>query len=347
MPKISVIVPVYKAEKFLSACIESILNQTYHDFEVILVDDGSPDSSGQICEEYAKKDSRIKVIHQKNAGVAASRNVGLDIAVGEYITFVDSDDYIQFQMYEKMLKCALDNDCDFVMCDCMKVYSDGRKAIYSHNIRGGLYDEKQLRQEYYPHLLIMPSIEYPATISNYVCMFKNRGQKMPRYEVGIRYSEDWLFGCQIMLRAHSFYYMKGQAYYFYNCDNQNSVTHTFGFDKWNDYKILFSRFQEEFGNKNIFDFNDQLDKVLLFFVYNSVGDILNSGCLSWRKKIKVASKILHEDIVVGMFKRLDIGDLCISQKQKILTFCYAHPVTILLLLLYLEIGKRVKEIHES
>ena len=130
MPKISVIVPVYKAEKFLSACIESILNQTYHDFEVILVDDGSPDSSGQICEEYAKKDSRIKVIHQKNAGVAASRNVGLDIAVGEYITFVDSDDYIQFQMYEKMLKCALDNDCDFVMCDCMKVYSDGRKAIY-------------------------------------------------------------------------------------------------------------------------------------------------------------------------------------------------------------------------
>ena len=121
MSKISVIVPVYKAEKFLSNCIKSILNQTYHDLEVILVDDGSPDSSGQICEEYAKKDNRIKVIHQKNAGVAAARNVGLDLATGDYITFVDSDDYIRPQMYEKMLKCAQNNHCDLVMCDCMKV----------------------------------------------------------------------------------------------------------------------------------------------------------------------------------------------------------------------------------
>ena len=85
MSMISVIVPVYKTEKFLSDCIKSILNQTYHDLEVILVNDGSPDSSGQICEEYAKKDSRIKVIHQENAGVASARNTGLNLAAGEYI----------------------------------------------------------------------------------------------------------------------------------------------------------------------------------------------------------------------------------------------------------------------
>ena len=147
MSMISVIVPVYKTEKFLSDCIKSILNQTYHDLEVILVNDGSPDSSGQICEEYAKKDSRIKVIHQENAGVASARNTGLNLAAGEYITFVDSDDYICPQMYEEMLKCAKKNHCDLVMCDCMKVYSDGRQEMYSHNIRGGFYDEEQLHMD--------------------------------------------------------------------------------------------------------------------------------------------------------------------------------------------------------
>ena len=338
MSKISVIVPVYKAEKFLSNCIKSILNQTYHDLEVILVDDGSPDSSGQICEEYAKKDNRIKVIHQKNAGVAAARNVGLDLATGDYITFVDSDDYIRPQMYEKMLKCAQNNHCDLVMCDCMKVYSDGRKVMYSHNIRGGLYDEEQLHLEYYPHLLIMPSIEYPATISNWVCMFKNMGQRIPRYEVGIRYSEDWLFGCQMMLQVHSFYYLKGHAYYIYNCSNQSSATHTFLANKWDDYKVLYSRFQEEFGKNGIYDFSDQIDKVLLFFVYNSVGDILYSSRFSHGQKSRMANKILHEDIVMDLFKRLDISKLCVSKKKKLLTFCYAHPVITPLLSGYF--GKR-------
>ena len=122
----------------------------------------------------------------------------LNLAAGEYITFVDSDDYICPQMYEEMLKCAKKNHCDLVMCDCMKVYSDGRQEMYSHNIRGGFYDEEQLHMEYYPHLLIMPSIEYPATISNCACMFKNIGQRMPRYKPGIRYSEDWLFGCCLL-----------------------------------------------------------------------------------------------------------------------------------------------------
>ena len=102
MPKISVIVPVYKAEKFLATCIESILNQTYGNLEIILVDDGSPDSCGKICEKYALSDSRVKVVHQKNAGVAAARNVGLDLAEGDYVTFVDSDDYIQPRMEEKL-----------------------------------------------------------------------------------------------------------------------------------------------------------------------------------------------------------------------------------------------------
>lgn len=100
MPEISVIVPVYNTEKYLDRCIRSIIDQTFSDFELILVDDGSKDNSGFICDEWEKKDSRIKVIHQKNAGAGAARNAGLAIATGDYINFVDSDDWISPEMYE-------------------------------------------------------------------------------------------------------------------------------------------------------------------------------------------------------------------------------------------------------
>ena len=92
--KVSAIVPVYNVEKYIYRCVDSILNQTFSDFELILVDDGSPDNCPQICDEYAKKDSRIKVIHKENGGLSSARNAGLDIASGEWISFIDSDDWI-------------------------------------------------------------------------------------------------------------------------------------------------------------------------------------------------------------------------------------------------------------
>lgn len=101
---ISVIVPIYKVEKYLRKCIESILSQTYTNLEIILVDDGSPDKCGEICDEYEKRDSRIKVIHKKNGGLSDARNAGLDIMAGNYVAFVDSDDWIEPQMYEHLLE---------------------------------------------------------------------------------------------------------------------------------------------------------------------------------------------------------------------------------------------------
>lgn len=102
-PEISVIVPVYKVEKYLPKCIESILNQTFTNFELLLIDDGSPDRSGIICDEYALKDNRIRVVHKANGGVSSARNCGLNIAQGKYISFVDSDDWIEPDMYKKIL----------------------------------------------------------------------------------------------------------------------------------------------------------------------------------------------------------------------------------------------------
>lgn len=115
-PKISCIVPVYNVEKYLRRCVDSILNQTFTDFELILVDDGSPDNSPAICYEYAVKDSRIKVIHKVNGGVSSARNVGLDVAKGEWICFVDSDDLIEADYMQKMYEAAINNNSDFIMC---------------------------------------------------------------------------------------------------------------------------------------------------------------------------------------------------------------------------------------
>ena len=113
---ISVIIPVYKVEKYLVRCVNSVLNQTYSDLEIILVDDGSPDSCGKICDELQKKDSRIKVIHKKNGGLSSARNEGLLFATGEYIAYVDSDDYIDKTMYEKLMNYMIETDADIVQC---------------------------------------------------------------------------------------------------------------------------------------------------------------------------------------------------------------------------------------
>lgn len=120
-PLISIIVPVYKVEQYLEKCIKSILAQTYTNFELILVDDGSPDSCPEICEEYAKIDNRIVVIHKENGGLSDARNAGLDIAKGAYIGFVDSDDYIAPEMYEVLLKQMQTDQSEMACCNYLQV----------------------------------------------------------------------------------------------------------------------------------------------------------------------------------------------------------------------------------
>ena len=123
--KLSIIVPVYNVEPDLQRCVDSILAQTFTDFELILVDDGSLDNCPAICDEYVKKDSRIIVVHNKNIGVSAARNTGLDIARGEYIGFVDSDDFIHPHMYERLFKALSRSKADIAMCNCKSVDKDG------------------------------------------------------------------------------------------------------------------------------------------------------------------------------------------------------------------------------
>jgi len=121
---VSIIVPVYKVEEYIDKCIKSILTQSLVDIEIIMVDDGSPDNCGDIADSYAKEDSRVKVVHKKNGGLSSARNAGIDVATGEYIGFVDSDDWIEPNMMETMYNAAKQEEADLVICNYRRIYDD-------------------------------------------------------------------------------------------------------------------------------------------------------------------------------------------------------------------------------
>lgn len=142
MNKISVIIPVYNSEKFLDACIASIVKQTYQNFEIILVDDGSTDDSPSLCDQYAAQDKRIKVIHQDNQGVSAARNNGLDLATGDLVSFIDSDDTLDEDMYELLVKLFEENHADITHCGYKHIVGDEVRLVHdTHEIIVQQHDE--------------------------------------------------------------------------------------------------------------------------------------------------------------------------------------------------------------
>lgn len=151
--KISVIMPVYNVEEYVAKTIESVLNQTLKDIEFFAIDDGSPDNSGKICDEYAKKDSRLKVIHKENGGAPEARNVAIDLAVGKYMYFIDSDDWIENDYLEKMYDLAEKNSADAVITGFyMEYYQDGKDFTYETNCDDNVYSKKEFRINAYKYL---------------------------------------------------------------------------------------------------------------------------------------------------------------------------------------------------
>lgn len=180
---VSIIVPIYKVEKYLPKCVESLMNQTYSDLQIILVDDGSPDGCGKICDEYAAKDGRITVIHQKNAGVSAARNAGLAIAQGEYIGFVDPDDYIAPEMYEIMVNTMETHAAELAVCGYDYVEEDG---TVSRPYRAR--EEEVLSREQ----LIFKLFDMPPTVRHGVVnkLFRSGVWQNLRFPEGLHSSED-------------------------------------------------------------------------------------------------------------------------------------------------------------
>ena len=145
-PLISVIIPVYGVEKYIAQCLDSIINQTYKNLEIILVDDGSPDACPKLCDEYSKIDKRIKVIHKKNGGLSDARNVGIDICKGNYITFVDSDDWIEKDMIEQLYSLINKFSADISICNFLRT-SDEKMKIFNKNEKIKCYNKYEAIRE--------------------------------------------------------------------------------------------------------------------------------------------------------------------------------------------------------
>lgn len=177
---ISIIIPVYKVEKYLEKCIQSVINQTYENLQIILVDDGSPDNCGKICDEYAKKDHRIEVIHKSNGGLSDARNKGLEIAKGEYIGFVDSDDYIEADMYEVLYNLLKQYNADVSICNFYTV-SQGKIAI--KNVDSGIKE--------YTRIEILKEILLDNNIQSYAWnkLYKKELFDEIKYPVGKKYED--------------------------------------------------------------------------------------------------------------------------------------------------------------
>ena len=200
---ISIIVPIYNGEQYLDKCISSIVNQTHRDLELILINDGSQDDSGIICDHWAEKDPRIKVIHQPNQGVSAARNTGLNIATGEFIGFVDADDEIAPETYEVAL--AQIDGYDIVMWDAVTVWSDGRTEPDTIPLLEN--DCAISRQDWTPDLL-----RWMAG-SACRCLYRTSCISGIRFPQGIKFSEDRLFNLYAMGRCNSLRYLKMPLYY--------------------------------------------------------------------------------------------------------------------------------------
>ena len=217
-PLISVIIPVYNVEKYLRRCLDSVIAQTYQNLEIICVDDGSVDESGKICDQYAVRDARIKVIHQENQGVSAARNRGLDAAEGEYIAFVDSDDYILEDMYKKMLDMLLNYNVDLCVCQWQYEFSDGRQVVKKKNIDPTIYGRKTSLE--FARFLYRGNYENGVVVAAVNKLYRRALLDTIHFEGRIH--EDDAFNERIMAKNISVYVMEEQFYVY--AQNGDSLT---------------------------------------------------------------------------------------------------------------------------
>ena len=208
-PMVSMIVPVYNTEKTLSRCIDSILNQTYRDFELILLNDGSTDTSGEICDAYAKKDSRVRVVHKENTGVSDTRNRGIDLARGEYLQFLDSDDWITPDATALFVRTATEQQCDMVISQFYRV-------IGEHVSQKGAIDEDGLmdRSTYANHMMQKPADFYYGVLWNKFYKRSIITEHRLRMDQSISWCEDFMFNLEYVRHTQTIYAMKVPVYYY-------------------------------------------------------------------------------------------------------------------------------------
>jgi len=293
--KVSVIVPMYKCEDYLPKCVESILSQSVKEIELILVDDGSPDDSGKIAETYAGKDSRVKVLRQKNQGPGASRQRGIEVAKGEYIGFVDSDDWIDACMYERLYSSAKKNNSQIAMCSYVEEHSDRSvKVIHPYN-NDDVLDKTRIVDSIIASFSTNENYGY-YSLWNKIYKKDWLEKNDLRMNENRRHGEDWWFNLEAFSLADNVVFIK-DAYYHYMKLNPNSLMHKYNEDQ---FELIVSGRKHQFdillrNNINVSKHQVELDQRFIEecigFIYKVIAEEKN-----WKKaSLLINSVLIHPE----------------------------------------------------
>ncbi len=301
---ISIIVPVYNAEKDLVKCLDSVVNQTLKNVEIIFVDDGSTDNSGAICKEYAAKDDRIVYFYKENEGLAAARQDGIERAHGEYVGFVDSDDWLELNMYERMYTVATEHNADVVFCNCYK--DEDKKNKYY--LEPGVYDRERIEKEILPRSLagITPKgendvIRWCNWLRIYrMSLIKENGLKFGR---GFRRSQDLQLTFESALYAEKYVSINDEYLYHNRSENNgNSLSRGYTKNYWKLIRPLIDKLYEDVENYKKQDLSDQMHLCVFFFAEAGIRNECNGKTISLRDKIKNLNEILNDNVVKNAVK---------------------------------------------
>lgn len=307
MELISVIIPVFNVEKYLARCLDSVINQTYKNLEIILVDDGSPDKSGNICDEYTKIDTRIKVIHKENGGVSSARNVGISIATGEYIGFVDSDDWLEPDMYEKLMEYAKKDDSDITRIRYYKTYDDRKEyPNYPCDLCGKI-NLNDKREDILCYLFSGKLHAYPCLLLIKREFIKNG----MNFDSAIAMREDLIWLTELVCLANSISIYDIPLYNYYQ--NINSATNFEGYKKRNleNMLVVVKRLEEILKKYNLY--TEKLKNVVLEeFFWRILSDItyIAYEC----KDKKTALELLANDEIREFLLRANKKKLSLKNK---------------------------------
>ena len=271
MVKISIVIPIYNAEDHLQRCVDSVLNQTEKNIEIILVDDGSTDNSIEICKNYLNQDKRVQLIHQENSGVSAARNRGIEQACGEYIGFIDSDDWIEPNMYECLLREANQASADIVMCDARTVYEDGK--IQADTITQLSANQILQKSDFTPSLLLeMAGSAWRCIYKNHRYTAKRQKQNALLFPLGVKFSEDRIFNLYAFGQANKICYIKKAFYNRYM--NKKSAVHRFHQDYFEACKRSMDGIEQ--AVRYAWEDDNELQKAYLSqFITGAIGAICN------------------------------------------------------------------------
>ena len=296
MPFLSVIVPIYNAAKYLEECLDSIINQTFQDFELILVNDGSTDLSKEICERYVKGNANVHLINKENGGLVSARKAGLALAQGEYIGWVDADDSVMPQMYEEMCNEAMKTKTDIVICDIWSWEGDKLMPLKQAIRNGGFYSKEDLKKDFYPYMLYAGKFYtfgiLPAQFNKIVrapIIKKNLDLVDNRISIG----EDAACTYFCMLDAESISYLKGKFLYKYRA-NLGSMCHVWKKEKIISASILLNYFYKRLKE---YDFPQVMDQYWYYFVCMYTNMIYEYGAFLLTNKKKPA--MFQESIVLN------------------------------------------------